>query len=147
MSNFFRGTLALVVGPSGVGKGTTVSLLKKRHPEWIFPVSATTRPPRPKEKEGETYHFFSPETFDKKITDGEFLEWAWVHKKTQIRNASLRNISPSSKRKSGLTRGRYTRIFRRQKNRSREILGVIFFTSSRKRSFDQKNTKPGTHKR
>jgi guanylate kinase len=81
MSNFFRGTLALVVGPSGVGKGTTVSLLKKRHPEWIFPVSATTRPPRPKEKEGETYHFFSPETFDKKITDGEFLEWAWVHKK------------------------------------------------------------------
>lgn len=81
MSNTFSGILILVVGPSGVGKGTTISLLKERHPEWVFPVSATTRSPRPGEKEGETYHFFSAEEFEQKIENNEFIEWAWVHGK------------------------------------------------------------------
>lgn len=81
MSSIFSGLLLLIVGPSGVGKGTAISLLKERHKNWIFPVSATTRPPRPNEKDGETYHFLTMEDFNKKIEDGAFLEWAWVHGK------------------------------------------------------------------
>ena len=81
MSSIFTGRLLLVVGPSGVGKGTTLSFLKKRHLDWIFPVSATTRSPRPGEIEGETYHFFSMEEFNEKIENADFIEWAWVHGK------------------------------------------------------------------
>jgi len=79
MSNTFSGLFLLVVGPSGVGKGTAISLLKERHPEWIFPVSATTRTPRPGEADGATYHFFSQEEFQQKIIQGDFVEWACVH--------------------------------------------------------------------
>jgi len=81
MSNTFSGLFLLIVGPSGVGKGTTISLLKKRHPTWYFPISATTRRARPHERDGETYHFLSMDAFDEKIRRGEFLEWAWVHGK------------------------------------------------------------------
>ena len=79
MSNTFSGFFLLLVGPSGVGKGTTIDILKKRHSDWIFPVSATTRAPRPGEYDGATYHFFSREAFQQKIDRGDFVEWACVH--------------------------------------------------------------------
>ncbi len=79
MSSNFSGRLLLIVGPSGVGKGITVGILKERHPEWRFPVSSTTRPPRPGEVDGVDYHFFTPNEFDQKVADDELLEWAWVH--------------------------------------------------------------------
>lgn len=79
MSNLFSGKLIVIVGPSGVGKGTAINFLKKWHPEWVFPVSATTRSPRPGEIDGETYHFFSREQFQKMIAAGDFVEWARVH--------------------------------------------------------------------
>ena len=71
----------LVIGPSGVGKGTMLQLLRERHPEVVFPISATTRDPRPGEKEGETYYFISKEDFESKIEENEFLEYACVHGK------------------------------------------------------------------
>jgi guanylate kinase len=74
--------LFLILGPSGSGKGTIIHLLKERYEDlFFFPVSATTRSPRPHEKEGDTYYFLSQEDFEKKIEQGEFLEWALVHKK------------------------------------------------------------------
>lgn len=69
----------LIIGPSGVGKGTMLRMLRERHPEIFFPVSATTRGPRPGEKEGETYYFLSNEAFLQKMNAGEFLEYAHVH--------------------------------------------------------------------
>ncbi|MBI5414544.1 guanylate kinase [Candidatus Peregrinibacteria bacterium] len=75
-----RARLFLIIGPSGVGKGTTVDFLKKNYSQtFVFPVSATTRPPRPGEKEGETYYFLSEEDFRSRIKNDEFLEWAEVH--------------------------------------------------------------------
>ncbi len=73
------GVLILILGPSGTGKGTTIDLLQKRHPEWVFPPSVTTRLPRPGENEGAVYNFVSLEEFEKKKSIGEFLEWACVH--------------------------------------------------------------------
>lgn len=72
--------LFLILGPSGVGKGTQIELLKERHPEYVFPKSITTRQMRPQESQGEPYFFISDEEFDKHIEDNDFLEWAEVHK-------------------------------------------------------------------
>lgn len=73
------GKLFLILGPSGAGKGVTIQSLRKRFNDAVFPVSCTTRPARPQEKDGEVYHFLSKQEFDEKIKSGEFLEWAVVH--------------------------------------------------------------------
>lgn len=73
------GHIFFVSGPSGVGKGTVIDLLRARHPEFVFPPSCTTRDPRPGEVEGETYFFISKEEFRAKIEAGDFLEYAIVH--------------------------------------------------------------------
>lgn len=71
--------LVVVAGPSAVGKGTLVAALKERMPEVWVSVSATTRPPRPTERDGVHYFFVSPEEFDRMVERGQLLEWAVVH--------------------------------------------------------------------
>jgi guanylate kinase len=71
--------LFLIIGPSGVGKGTALRNIKKKHPEWFFPVSYTTRAKRPAEQPGETYHFINKDEFEEKIQNNFFLEWQMVH--------------------------------------------------------------------
>lgn len=73
------GVLFLIVGPSGSGKGTVISELKKRHQGFVYPVSCTTREPRPGEVDGEVYSFISREQFVRWREEGKFLEWAEVH--------------------------------------------------------------------
>lgn len=70
-------------GPTAVGKTTVVKQLRADHPELWISVSTTTRPPRPREIDGEHYHFVDDATFDKMIEQGEFLEWAVVHKRAK----------------------------------------------------------------
>ncbi|MDO4808159.1 MAG: guanylate kinase [Coriobacteriales bacterium] len=71
--------LFVVSGPAGVGKGTLVSLVRKRRPNLGLPVSATTRSPRIGEVNGVSYHFLTDQEFDDRVKRGEFLEWARVH--------------------------------------------------------------------
>jgi guanylate kinase len=71
-----NGKIILVVGPSGSGKDVLIDYVRKLHPEIVFPVSCTTRAPRPGEKNGREYHFISEEAFKKRIVAGDFLEWA-----------------------------------------------------------------------
>ena len=71
--------LFVVSGPSGVGKGTLVSLLRERRSGLGLTVSATTRSPRPGEVDGTSYYFLDDAEFDRLVERGEFLEWAWVH--------------------------------------------------------------------
>jgi guanylate kinase len=59
-----------------VGKGTLIRLLLDRFPGLALSVSATTRPPRPGERDGVDYHFLSAEEFQRRVDAGEFLEWA-----------------------------------------------------------------------
>ena len=66
----------VITGPSGVGKGTLISELRKRIPELELSVSATTREPREGEQDGRDYHFLSAEEFDRRAEAGEFLEFA-----------------------------------------------------------------------
>ena len=66
----------VITGPSGVGKGTLIRLLRERVPELALSVSATTRAPRPGEEDGLDYHFLSDAEFARRVQDGEFVEWA-----------------------------------------------------------------------
>ena len=68
--------LTVLSGPSGVGKGTLVSLLRQRHPELWLSVSATTRSPRPGEENGIHYFFHSQESFQQLVDQHGLLEWA-----------------------------------------------------------------------
>lgn len=52
---------------------------KKKHPEYTYPLSATTRDMREGEKDGDIYHFYTKKQFKKGIKNDEFLEWAIVH--------------------------------------------------------------------
>ncbi|GAA2988875.1 guanylate kinase [Kitasatospora sp. NPDC058063] len=71
-----RPRLTVLSGPSGVGKSTVVAHMRKMHPEVWLSVSATTRRPRPGEKNGVQYHFVDNDEFDKLVANGELLEWA-----------------------------------------------------------------------
>ncbi len=70
------GTLIVYSGPSGVGKGTLLKPLLQRDPNLVMSVSATTRKPRPGERDGIEYHFIERERFQSMIDGGEFLEYA-----------------------------------------------------------------------
>jgi guanylate kinase len=71
--------LIVVSGPSGSGKGTLCTMLRQALPNLAYSVSATTRQPRPGERNGVDYFFISDAEFQQLIDRGEFLEWAEVY--------------------------------------------------------------------
>ncbi len=73
------GDVTVISGPTAVGKGTVTKALKALHPELWVSVSATTRPPRPGERNGEHYWFIGDADFDELIATDGLLEWAVVH--------------------------------------------------------------------
>ena len=71
--------IAIISGPSGVGKSTVVAgVLKNCGVPVELSVSATTREPRPGEVQGENYIFLSQEEFESRRKKGDFLEYKEV---------------------------------------------------------------------
>ncbi|MDX1920469.1 MAG: guanylate kinase [Candidatus Caenarcaniphilales bacterium] len=70
------GNLVVIVGPSGVGKGTVLRKVFKDLDKLVFSVSVTTRPIRAGEVEGINYFFKTKEEFMELVKAGELLEWA-----------------------------------------------------------------------
>ena len=71
-----HGQLIVISGPSGCGKDTVVKeVLKTNSNAWLS-VSCTSRKPRPGEVNGKDYFFLSRDEFEKKIADGDLLEYA-----------------------------------------------------------------------
>lgn len=68
----------LIIGPSGVGKSVILKKLRARHPEFLFPRSATTRDRR-KSEGTDLYHFVTDEEFSKLEAEKKLLESAVVH--------------------------------------------------------------------
>jgi guanylate kinase len=66
----------VITGPSGVGKGTLIRELLKAVPDLELSVSATTRRPREGEEDGREYHFLTPEEFERRVEEKDFLEFA-----------------------------------------------------------------------
>jgi guanylate kinase len=71
--------LILISAPSGAGKTTLCDLLLEVLPQLTRAITCTTRPPRPGEKDGVDYHFFTAEEFLKRLHAGNFLEHATVY--------------------------------------------------------------------
>src|SRR4051794_20806101 len=74
-----RGLLLVLSSPSGAGKTSLSRRLVADHQELNLSISATTRKPRPGEKDGREYHFVDAKSFDEMMERGEFMEWAEVH--------------------------------------------------------------------
>jgi guanylate kinase len=70
--------MLVLSSPSGAGKTTMSKRLLANDPQIGMSVSATTRPPRVGEIDGQDYHFVSQDQFDHMVAMGQFLEWATV---------------------------------------------------------------------
>ncbi len=71
--------LVILTGPSGAGKDSLLAHLKSLARGYHFAVTATTRAPRPGEREGVDYYFVSSERFEEMLRAGELLEHALVY--------------------------------------------------------------------
>jgi guanylate kinase len=65
----------VLTGTSGEGKSTLAKMLVERVDGLALAVSATTRPRRPGEEDGRDYWFLSDEQFERKLDEGDFVEW------------------------------------------------------------------------
>ena len=75
-----RGTLLVLSGPSGTGKGTVCGVVRNHLGDAVrYSISATTRKPRTGEEHGREYFFFSKEEFEALRDQDGFLEWAQVY--------------------------------------------------------------------
>jgi guanylate kinase len=75
--NDHKGKVIIISGPSGVGKSTICHEVIRRINAFLS-ISITTRPRGKTEVDGEDYHFVSEEEFQKRIENGDFLEYARV---------------------------------------------------------------------
>ena len=73
-----EGLLYIVSAASGTGKTTLLKRIMGYFSDIRFSISYTTRPPRPGERDGEDYHFISPQRFQQMVEKGVFAEWAEV---------------------------------------------------------------------
>ncbi len=71
--------LVVLSGPSGVGKDAALTELRKLDRPWHFAVTATTRPPRPNERDGVDYVFLDTGSFQEMLRRNEFIESAQVY--------------------------------------------------------------------
>jgi guanylate kinase len=75
-----KGPLLILSAPSGCGKSTVIRRMLEITPRPLrLSISATTREPRDREKNGVDYHFWTRQQFLDEVTRDGFLEWAEVH--------------------------------------------------------------------
>jgi guanylate kinase len=74
--------IIILTAPSGAGKTSITHYLLKKYPgNLTFSISAATRQPRGREKNGVDYYFMSEEEFTNKIQHEEFIEWEMVYER------------------------------------------------------------------
>jgi guanylate kinase len=75
-----KGKLVIISAPSGAGKSTIIRHLLDKGMNLEFSISATTRAPRGREKDGNEYYFLSVSDFRERVKNGDFIEWEEVYK-------------------------------------------------------------------
>ncbi len=73
------GLLVVISAPSGGGKSTVISALRRRHPEFLYSISVTTRSKRTGERSGVHYYFATSDEFERLKNEKKLIEWATVH--------------------------------------------------------------------
>ena len=91
-----RAPPVVLAATSGTGKTTIARRLVAGSDRYVFSISATTRPPRPDERDGVDYHFLSTERFRELIADGAFVEWARVH--DRLYGTPLQEVEAAARR-------------------------------------------------
>jgi guanylate kinase len=86
----------IVSAPSGSGKSTLVRRLLETDQRLVFSISYTTREPRGKERDGESYHFISRADFERMMRQGEFLECAEVYSATTTERTAATTTKPAA---------------------------------------------------
>lgn len=71
--------ILIFCAPSGSGKSTFVNYLLTHYDDFELSISATSRSPRGKERDGVEYYFLTPEQFSQKINNDEFIEYEQVY--------------------------------------------------------------------
>lgn len=84
----------VLAAPTGAGKTTIAHRLVEGPGPFVFSVSATTRAPRPGERDGEDYLFVDEERFRRMVEAGELAEWARVH--GQLYGTPIRNLDDAA---------------------------------------------------
>lgn len=88
-----NGMIIVISGYSGVGKSTVIKYMFAKMPKLKFSISCTSRKPRNGEVDGVNYYFIDEQEFEKRIADGEFVEYTrtftnyYGTPKTEIKNA------------------------------------------------------------
>lgn len=70
-----KGSIIVISGPSGAGKGTIINRVLEKNPNCWLSVSTTSRPIRDNDIVGVTYNFVTKEEFEQKIEEDYFLEY------------------------------------------------------------------------
>lgn len=79
MTPLAKGRLIVISAPSGSGKTTIAKAVMERYPSILFSVSATTRPMRKDEVDGKDYFFLTKPEFERRVQNGELVEWEEIY--------------------------------------------------------------------
>lgn len=126
-----KGPLFILSGPSGSGKSTVIARLLADHNLRLrLAVSATTRPPRKNERDGDHYHFWTPEHFDKERAADGFLEWAEVFGMGYFYGTLKSEVEPFRERGLGVLLEIDVKGWEQVRQRCPEAVSIFLRTSS-----------------